>query len=63
MTVFTNFRLDENVRRDFHVLCIQKGTTISARLRELIEQDLSTPAPQPKEKQRVDNTSWLNEWR
>ena len=40
MTTLTNFRIDPDTRRAFHIWCIQNDTSISARLRQLIEWDM-----------------------
>ena len=40
MTALTNFRIDPDTRRAFHIWCIQNDTSISARLRQLIEWDM-----------------------
>ena len=40
MTVLTNFRIDEETRRQFHIYCIENNTSIAARLREYIKWDL-----------------------
>ena len=40
MTALTNLRIDPDTRRAFHIWCIQNDTSISARLRQLIEWDM-----------------------
>ena len=40
MTALTNFRIDPDTRRAFHIWCIQNDTSISARLRQLIKWDM-----------------------
>jgi hypothetical protein len=40
MTVLTNFRIDEETRRQFHIYCINNNTSVAARLREYIAWDL-----------------------
>ena len=40
MKTLTNFLIDENTRRDFHLWCIQNGTTISDNLRTHIDDVL-----------------------
>ena len=40
ITKLMNFRIDENVRRSFHIFCIQNDTNIADRLRTYINWDL-----------------------
>jgi len=53
MTALTNFRIDPDTRRAFHIWCIQNDTSISARLRQLIEWDMKGTLrfEQPKQKE------------
>jgi hypothetical protein len=37
----TNFRIDENTRKQFHIWCIRNGTTIGENLREHIQDTLA----------------------
>lgn len=55
MKTLTNFRIDEDTRRDFHVWCIQNGTTIAENLREHISNTLGhTP------QQTSPTSKWLS---
>lgn len=42
MKTLTNFRIDEDTRRDFHIWCIRNGTTIAEHLRTHINETLET---------------------
>jgi len=40
MNTLTNFRIDENTRKSFHIWCIQNDTTIAENLRSHIDSTL-----------------------
>ena len=40
-TILTNFRLPPELRKQFHIYCVQNESTIANRLRQLIALDLS----------------------
>ena len=62
MKTLTNFRIDEDTRRDFHIWCIRNGTTIAENLREHIETTLRgeerTRMPQSKV-DKYTSLGWL----
>jgi hypothetical protein len=67
MTVLTNFRIDDETRRQFHIYCINNNTSIAARLREYIAWDLKDGGmknehPDRSSKQR-DVIRWFDEMR
>ena len=56
MNVFTNIRLDKEMRKRYHICCVQNDTTISERLRQHIANDLQMDAIQtPSQKKRELN--------
>ena len=55
MRTVTNIRIDEITRRDFHIWCIQNGTTIAENLRNHINDTLGK-RPQPQ----IKKTGWLS---
>lgn len=52
MKTLTNFRIDETMRRDFHIWCIQNGTTIAEHLRQHISQTLNQRTHQNDQRPR-----------
>lgn len=64
MPVLMNFRLEEDLRQQFHIWCIQNKTTIADRLRSHIESDLEEQKVSPSEilRQRVANREF-EDWR
>ena len=64
MPVLMNFRLEEDLRQQFHIWCIQNKTTIADRLRSHIESDLEEQKVSSSEilRQRVANREF-QDWR
>ncbi len=64
MPVLMNFRLEEDLRQQFHIWCIQNKTTIAERLRLHIESDLDRQKGNSREilRQRVTNRD-VYDWR
>lgn len=63
MNVFTNIRLDKNMRKRYHLFCVQNDTTISERLRQHIADDLKIAAIQTPSQKKRELNEWLkNEW-
>ena len=64
MPVLMNFRLEEDLRKKFHIWCIQNETTIADRLRTHIQSDLHNERLNSREvlKKRVANREVLD-WR
>lgn len=54
MTTLTTFRIDEKTRREFHVWCIQNGTTVAAELRQHIDERL--------DHRKIQNDQWSKRW-
>jgi hypothetical protein len=62
MTVLTNFRIDEETRKRFHIYCIQNNTNIAERLRSYIFTDLEDGSfrqkpIRPKENKNIETQS------
>ena len=55
MRTVTNFRIEEDTRRDFHIWCIQNGTTIEENLRSHIDATLGRSSNTPKK-----TNSWFS---
>ena len=62
MKTLTNFRIDEDTRRDFHIWCIRNGTTIAEHLRthinETLENEVRTRMPESVVKKNT-GLNWL----
>ena len=62
MKTLTNFRIDEDTRRDFHIWCIRNGTTIAEHLRthitETLENEVRTRMPEAVVKKNA-GLNWL----
>lgn len=55
MKTLTNFRIEEDTRKDFHIWCIQNGTTIAENLRSHIDATLGRSSNAPKK-----TNSWFS---
>ena len=55
MRTVTNFRIEKDTRRDFHIWCIQNGTTIAENLRSHIDATLGRSGNTPKK-----TNSWFS---
>lgn len=65
MTVLTNFRIDEETRKRFHIYCIENNTNITERLRSYIATDLEDGTFRQKPLQPKDHnpTEAQQDWR
>ena len=55
MNTLTNFRIDEDTRKSFHIWCIQNDTTIAENLRSHIDSVLDSKKTLSKK-----STSWFS---
>ena len=64
MPVLMNFRLEEDLRQQFHIWCIQNKTTIAERLRSHIESDLDEQRVSAREvvRKKLANRE-VHDWR
>jgi hypothetical protein len=55
MRTVTNFRIDKDIRRDFHIWCIENDTTIAENLRSHIDNTLGRRDIRP-----AQTNSWFS---